>query len=73
MNKKLDKKFEAKKEGLATKVDIRELHERMNNLDVKIEQTNVKIEQTKSSLVMWMFGFWFTLFLALIANFFLKK
>jgi hypothetical protein len=41
---------------------------------LKLEmQLNTKIEQSKSDMIKWMFAFWVTIILMLLANFFLKK
>ncbi len=50
------------------------------NIDIKIEQMNAKIEgvrgeikDNKADMIKWMFAFWVTIILMLLANFFLKK
>ena len=50
---------EDKSKILATKEDIYKL--------------DVKIEQTKNDTVKWLFGFWITLVLLILANWFFKK
>jgi hypothetical protein len=51
--------LEDKPKILATKEDIYKL--------------DVKIEQTKNDTIKWLFGFWVTLVLLILANWFFKK
>lgn len=56
------------------------LKEDFYKVDIKIEQMNAKtegvtgeIKDSKSDMIKWMFAFWVTIILMLLANFFLKK
>lgn len=56
---KVDTRFISLRETFATKDDIHKLE--------------VRLEQTKVDNIKWMFGFWVTLVLLILANWFLKK
>jgi hypothetical protein len=48
---KVEKKFEEKKDILATKQDIA-------NLEIKIANLEIKLEKTRADIIKWMFIFW---------------
>ena len=53
------------------------LKEDFYKIDIKIEQMKAKIEgeikDSKTDMIKWMFAFWVTIILMLLANFFLNK
>ena len=51
---------------IATKVDIEKVRAEIEKVRAELL---VKIEATKSDLLRWLFGFWVTLFLAILALF----
>ena len=57
---KVDKKFDEKKDILATKQDIADLKIEIANLEIKIEKT-------KADIIKWMFLFWIGQLASLIA------
>lgn len=66
---KTNEKIEDKKDVFLTKQDKVDLLEKINT--VKIDMIE-KMNKDKIDLIKWMFGFWITIVLLLLANWFLK-
>lgn len=57
---KVEKKFEEKKDTLATKEDI-------HNLKIEIEEIRTDMQKMKAEIIKWMFLFWIGQLASLIA------
>jgi hypothetical protein len=59
---KVEKKFEEKKDILATKQDISAVKQDIANLEIAVKQDisnlEVKLEKTRADIIKWMFIFW---------------
>lgn len=68
---KVEKKFEEKKDILATKQDISAVKQDIANLEIAVKQDisnlEVKLEKTRADIIKWMFIFWAGQIGALIA------
>ncbi|PWA09927.1 coiled-coil domain-containing protein [Flavobacterium laiguense] len=57
------------------KVDIKieQMNAKFEQMNTKIEGVRGEIKDSKADMIKWMFAFWVTIILMLLANFFLKK
>lgn len=63
-----------KSESTTFKSELKEdLFKIETSLRSEINRIELKIEQTKNDTLKWMFGFWVTLVLLILANWFFKK